>query len=146
MSYLKSETSNLSNCKILQINAIKNKYKKWDKKCLIQRLLSYKFKKICSIVNEHSRTCPIVKFSKKVKIPKFGTTSSLFQYQISMSIEFQIKFIEFQIKFGQNFEKTCIACSEVSTLKFVQNFAKIQKCLILRQRMPCLGIYELEFF
>ena len=48
---------------------------------------------------------------------------------------------------GLEFEKN-IVIFEISTLKFVklQNFAKKQKRLNLRPKMPYLGIFSQEYF
>ena len=85
LSYLKSEPSNLSNCKVLRRN--KNAYI-WDKKSLIWvfstknlgSFLAGIWQKYCYTWNQHSQICLNVKYPGKTKMPKFGNKNALFGY------------------------------------------------------------------
>ena len=76
--YLKSEASNLSNCKI---SWNKENAKIWDQKSLIWDFFTIIFlKNYCHIWNQHTWICLIAKFHKKTKMSKFGTEKALFVY------------------------------------------------------------------
>ena len=74
LSYVKSEPSNLSICKILRKN---NNTQIWDQKCLIYVFLVWNLEIILSYLKSATSNFSNCKILRK-KMPKFGTENALF--------------------------------------------------------------------
>ena len=85
MSYFKSVSLNLFNCKILWTN---QNAKIWDQKCYFRvfltknALFGYFFgknlkKNYCEIWNQPLQFCLVAKYQEKTKMPKFETKNAL---------------------------------------------------------------------
>ena len=88
------------------------------------------WKQYCRIWNQPPRICLTAKFREKMKMPEFGTkTNAIFGYF-----------------FVWNFKKLFLYLkSAPAILSACKILRKKQKCLKLREKMPCWGIFGLEF-
>ena len=133
---------------------------------MMQVPLGQNLKKYCHIESQHPRICLLVKFSKKAKMPIFGTKNALFGY---LWAKFEINPFEFfkptlnrkilgkKVPYFGIFNQKCpfwvfwdLNLKELSSyfiLEFVllQSLVQKLKSLKMRSKMDDTGIFISEF-